>query len=324
MNDLSAIGEFGLIAKIANLKSDQGDHVVLGIGDDAALLKPSKHLTALTMDMAVEGVHFRRDWSSAIEIGRKIAAANLADVAAMGGRAQSLVVGLAAPKTLEIEWALDLARGIVMECEREHCALVGGDTVQSEAIVISIAAMGEVEHPVRRSGAQVGDRIYLIGLTGLSAAGLYALSHNVAGFDLLKEAHRVPRPLYEQARQVAKNSEVHAMCDVSDGLLADLMHIAEASKVECEIDGDKLDVVRLTELAEVAGMDPKTWALTGGEDHAFLVVASSLADLLNQENLVCREIGIVTASHSTGTVHLVNGPQSGLAISGFDHFRISP
>ena len=169
----ATLGEFGLIARVvARLGTTPG--VLLGPGDDAAVVAAPDGRVVATTDVLVEGVHFRRDWSSAYDVGRKAAAANLADVAAMGGTGTALLVGLAAPADLPVAWAEALADGLRDEAALVGAAVVGGDTVTADRIVVSVTALGDLagRAPVTRSGARPGDVVVLAGRMGRSAAGL--------------------------------------------------------------------------------------------------------------------------------------------------------
>lgn len=284
-DDLGTLGEFGLIARLRELFSP-GPDVSIGLGDDAAVIKAADGSVVATTDMAVEDVHFRRDWSSADEIGRKVAAANLADVVSMGARPTALLVALGAPPNLPTSWVLEFANGLRAEAARAGASIAGGDTVRSEKIVISVTALGSLDgrSAVLRSGAQPGDVVALAGVTGLSAAGLALLTAELRagetyrGYDELTRAHRAPKVDYQLALDLAI-SGAHSMCDVSDGLLADLGHIAEASGVRCQITASSLDVAPMVEAASDLGIDPRRWALTGGEDHAFVATISRAAVL---------------------------------------------
>ena len=252
------LGEFGLIARVTErLGTSAG--VLVGPGDDAAVVRAPDGRVVATTDVLVEGVHFRRDWSSAYDVGRKAAAASLADVAAMGGTATALLVGLAAPGDLPVDWALGLADGLRDESAVVGAVVVGGDTVSSERVVVSVSALGDLggRTPVLRAGARPGDVVVIAGELGRSAAGLALL---LAGerSGLLVEAHRRPTPPYALGPALADLGAT-AMCDVSDGLLADLGHIATASGVAVVVDAVPLpDGVSLEQ------------ALTGGEDHALV------------------------------------------------------
>lgn len=251
-------GEFGLIARIVG-RLGTAPHVLLGPGDDAAVVAVPDGRVVATTDLLVEGVHFRRDWSSGYDVGRKAAAANLADVMAMGATGTALLVGLSAPPDLPVDWALALADGLRDEAELVGAVVVGGDTTSGERIVVAVTALGDLADraPVTRAGAQPGDVVVVAGRLGWSAAGL-ALLQAGEGDGELVEAHRRPRPPYALGPLLAAAGAT-AMCDVSDGLLADLGHVARASGVTVALDLASLQAVSPgLELAHV---------LSGGEDH---------------------------------------------------------
>ena len=154
---LADAGEFGLIAELVAL-FPQGEHVLIGPGDDAAVLRVRNGHVVVSTDLMVEGRHFRRDWASAEDVGHRAAAQNLSDINAMGGRATSLTVGLAAPADLPVQWALDFARGFAEECELVGASVVGGDLTRADQVVIAVTVLGAcTQAPVVRSGARAGD-----------------------------------------------------------------------------------------------------------------------------------------------------------------------
>jgi thiamine-monophosphate kinase len=268
---LADIGEFGLIARIAQ-QTQTSRAVELGIGDDAALLAISNGQVVACVDVLVEGRHFRRDWSTAIEIGRRAAAASMADVAAMGATTTALLVGLAAPEDLRTTWALECAAGLAAEAHTVGAALAGGDVTASPTLMISVTALGDLaaENAVLRSGARPGDRLAIAGRIGWAAAGLAVLSRGFRSPRILVDAHRVPEPPYKAGPQAAKAGAT-SMIDISDGLIADARHVAEASGVCIDIHSERLPIPE--ELASAAAaytMDPMEWILTGGDDHALL------------------------------------------------------
>ena len=172
---LADAGEFGLIAAITSLFA-QGEHVLVGPGDDAAVLRVRHGHVVVSTDLMVEGRHFRRDWASAEDVGHRAAAQNLSDINAMGGRAHSLTVGLAAPADLPVQWALDFARGFAEECALVGASVVGGDLTRAEEVVIAVTVMGScAQSPVLRSGAEPGDVVALHGRQGWAAGGLAVL-----------------------------------------------------------------------------------------------------------------------------------------------------
>jgi thiamine-monophosphate kinase len=289
------VGEFGLIAAVTQ-RLPSSDAVLLGPGDDAAVLAVPDGRVVATTDVLVEGVHFRRDWSSAYDVGRKAAAANLADVAAMGGTATALLVGLAAPPDLPLSWVLGLADGLRDEAAVVGAVVVGGDTVTADQVVVAVTALGSLAGaPVTRSGARVGDVVVVAGRLGWSAAGLRLLQQGVMAGPLV-EAHRRPAPPYACGPALAAAGAT-AMCDVSDGLVADLGHLVRASGVGIELDAAALadDAVTLQDV------------LTGGEDHALV------ATLSGPVPQGCRVVGRVVEGNEV----LVDGrPVTG----GWEHF----
>jgi thiamine-monophosphate kinase len=274
------VGEFGVISRVV-ARSGTAAAAEVGPGDDAAVLRTPDGRVVATTDVLVEGRHFRRDWSSAEDIGHKAAAANLADVAAMGGVATALLVGLACPADTPTGWLEGVATGLAEECAPLGAAVVGGDTVaaapDSSAVVLSVTALGDLggRAPVLRSGARPGDVVALAGRLGWSACGLAVLRRGFASPIAAVTAHRRPQPPYA-AGPAAAAAGATAMCDVSDGLLADVGHIAADSGVV--VDVDRATLVRtsleppgpLQQVAAALGADPLAWVLTGGEDHALV------------------------------------------------------
>lgn len=243
---------------------------LVGIGDDAAVLRPPDGPVVATMDMLVEDRHFRRDWSTAFDVGCKAAAQNLADVAAMGGSPTALLVGFATPGDLPVAWAQDLVRGLVAECSRAGAFLAGGDVSSAAKITLAITALGHLggREPVTRAGARSGDQLALAGRLGHAAAGLALLEAGLTEPGALVSSHRRPRPPYAAGPEAAALGAT-SMIDISDGLLGDLGHVAAASGVRIDVETARLADSRLTAAAAaLGGADWLRWALTGGEDHA--------------------------------------------------------
>ena len=303
--------------------------VVVGPGDDAAVVLAPDGRVVATTDVLVEGVHFRLDWSSGYDVGRKAAAASLADVAAMGGSATSLLVGLAAPPDVPVAWATDLADGLRDEADVVGAVVVGGDTVSSDRVVVSVTALGDLggRAPVLRSGAQPGDRVVLAGRLGWSAAGLALLQHAASGpgarsaaedrdalIPALVQAHLRPAPPYALGPELADLGAT-AMCDVSDGLVADLGHLARASGVHIDVESRRFAREPLLgRAARAVGRHPLDFVLTGGEDHA--LVATLPAGVPLPDGVI--RIGLVR-------------PGAGVRVIGWkpastswDHFRAGP
>lgn len=311
---LGHTGEFALIDRLA-AQHDISADVVVGIGDDAAVLRSTSGPVLCCVDMLVEGRHFRRDWSTAIEIGQRAAAASLADIAAMGGRPTALVIGFAAPVDLPTHWALEFDAGVTAEAQRAGACVVGGDVSRADEIVVSVTAVGTVDvgDPVLRSGARVGDRVAVAGRLGYAAAGLAILRRGFRAPKALVDAHRVPEPPYALGI-AAQRAGATAMIDVSDGLIADARHIAVASHVVLDIDRSTLPIPSaLAEAAAAYSMDPLEWVLTGGDDHALLATFPPGSDIPDGFVL----IGEVRAGEGVA----LNGTAV-TAPGGHDHFRL--
>lgn len=306
------MGEFALIDAIRErLANSENSKVSVGIGDDSAVVSAQGNKAVACLDVLSQGVHFRLDWSSATEIGRKAAAANLADIFAMGAEPTALLVGLALPPETDLSWVLELADGLAQESAKVNVQVVGGDIVKSESIVISVTALGELKNrePILRSGAKPGDTVAVAGKLGFSQAGLLMLSRGFRSPRALVNAHRTPEPEYELARLATKAT---AMIDVSDGLISDLTHIAKSSNVQIEIDSTKLSIADdLVAAASAFNGNALDWVLNGGEDHAFLATFNSPLDVPSGWDL----IGHVTSGPAQV---LVDGEV--VVAKGWDHF----
>jgi thiamine-monophosphate kinase len=267
---VSDAGEFGLIEALTGIFA-QGDQVVVGPGDDAAVLRVRTGHVVVSTDLMVEGRHFRRDWVSAADVGHRAAAQNLSDINAMGGRATSLTIGLAAPADLPAEWALEFARGFAEECALVGASVVGGDLSRADQIVIAVTVLGACTvAPVVRSGARPGNVLALCGRQGWAAAGMAVLGRGFRSPRVLVEAYRRPEPPYD-AGQVGADAGATSMIDVSDGLLADAAHVATASGVAIDVHRHAFEVAEpLQAVGAALGADPLQFILGGGDDHALL------------------------------------------------------
>ncbi|WP_067125402.1 thiamine-phosphate kinase [Microtetraspora malaysiensis] len=341
------LGEFGVIGRIAG-RLPQGAAVLLGPGDDAAVLSAPDGRVVVSTDLLIEGRHFRRNWSSGYDIGRKAAAQNLSDIAAMGADPTAIFVGLGMPADVTTDWLDALTDGFRDECALVGASVAGGDISRSDTVVLGVTALGDLggRRPVTRSGALPGEVVAVAGRLGHAAAGLALLQAGRVGPDVvsgpsgppegvprggaegrvvagdggieellsaLVDAHRRPRPLYACGPGAARLGAT-AMLDVSDGLLQDLDHIAEASGVRIELDPGAFPVgPALAAAARALGADPLEWILTGGDDHAFAAVFPS--DVRLPEPWLV--IGRVTEGEG---VHVAGRAD---AWGGWDHFRSS-
>ncbi|WP_433869813.1 thiamine-phosphate kinase [Saccharopolyspora sp. CA-218241] len=310
---VSQVGEFGLIDRVTTGR-EQPAGTLLGPGDDAAVLAAPDGRVVATTDVLVEQVHFRFDWSAPRQVGRKAVAVNLSDIAAMGAVPTGLLVGLACPPDSSTELVDELFGGMWEEAQAVGAGVVGGDVVSATALTISITALGDLQgrEPVTRAGARPGDVVAVAGRLGWSAAGLAVLGRGFRSPVAVVGAHRVPEPPYA-AGPLAAAGGATAMVDVSDGLLADLGHVAAASGVGIDVRTEQLDVPqRLLEVGSALGADARHWVLTGGEDQA--LAATFPAEVALPEGW--RAIGAVTAG---GGVVVDGAEYEGP--SGWQHWR---
>jgi thiamine-monophosphate kinase len=326
---IGELGEFGLIAEMA-ARMPPGPGTIVGIGDDAAVLATPDGRVVATTDFLLEGRHFRPDWAGPADVGHRAAMRSLADIAAMGAVPTALLVAFAAPPGLPAAWALDLAEGLAAEAARAGAAVAGGDVARSGTVLLAVTGLGDLQgrDPVRRSGARPGDVIAVAGPLGRSAAGLALLSSGLAEPAELVAAHLRPAPPYDAGPEASALGAT-AMIDISDGLLADLGHVSDASEVLIDIRAGSLDSGPLGAAAAAiaaASADrdrhgrtapgaPATaldWVLTGGEDHSLAAAFPPQVTLPSRWSV----IGAVREGHGV----LVDGqPYQGAP--GWDHFR---
>ena len=301
-----------VIAVLAEVFSSQDPRVILGIGDDAALVHGSQQ-QILTTDIAVEGTHFRTDWSSAYEIGRRIAAANIADILSMNGHCDYLLVAATLTGNESIDWIRDLAQGIQDQANEAGAVVVGGDLARSQTLSIAISAVGHTDSPIRRSGAAVGDSIYLSSLTGWSAAGLEILSRNLSTSGALaaRALNEYRAPTLDMKIDF---SAATSMSDVSDAILIQGVQMAKASQVKFEIQVEEIESLpeftELSTLASEIGGNVLEWILQGGEDHALLATGVNLPGL---------RIGVVV--EGSGISVLRGGQEIKMAPVAWSHFN---
>lgn len=308
---VSSVGEFGLIELLTR---DLPPHpqVTLGVGDDAAVFTVQGPAVCST-DAMVEGVHFRRDWSTAEQIGRKAIAAAVADLEAMGADPVFAVASTSFPPSLPVAWPVECMAGMRAESELAGISLAGGDTTSARDITIAITVIGDMHRraPVLRSGARPGDVVAYHGRLGWAAAGLAVLGRGFRSPRAVVEAQRVPQVPYGWGRK-ASEAGATAMLDVSDGLLGDLGHIAKRSGVAITLDSSRLEIPEpIATVGQALGTNPLGYILTGGEDHA-------LAACFPPGGVPAEwtEIGVVSAGDP---VVLVDG-EAWESPGGFSHF----
>jgi thiamine-monophosphate kinase len=273
-----AINESEIIELLAGIFASSDQRLLLGIGDDAAIVTGFSR-QILTTDIAVEGIHFKSEWSSPYEIGARVAKANIADVLSMNGRCDYLLVAASLTGKESLDWISQLAQGIGDVAKEFGAIVVGGDISQSPTLQITITAVGHTDNPITRSGAQIGDGIYLSSLTGWSAAGLSILSKGLSN-----QSDTAAQALAQYRNPTLDSkidfSQAHAMADVSDSLLIQGAQIAKGSgvafRIELELIENSEGFGRLNQLAEDLKSDIWQWILAGGEDHVLLATGSDL------------------------------------------------
>lgn len=300
-----------VIALLADIFATTDSRLLVGIGDDAALVKGSTQ-QILTTDLAVEGIHFRSDWSSAYEIGRRVAAANIADVLSMNGSCDYLLVAAALTGKESIDWIRDLAQGIQDQASEAGALVVGGDLARSATLSIAITAVGHTDAPILRSGAAIGDSIFLSSLTGWSAAGLAILTNGISasGATVAQALNEYRAPTLDLAIDFSLAS---SLSDVSDALLIQGGQMANASRVrfefDCELIAKAPEFAELSALAEELNCNVFDWILQGGEDHALLATGVNLPGI---------KIGDVVAG--SGYAVIQNGVEIKMAPVAWSHF----
>ena len=308
---LSDLGEGGFISKIRERFGPRTAQWPVGIGDDAAVIDlPSGYSIVFCSDLVAENTHFIRDLHPADSIAYKAVASNVSDVAAMGGRATQFLVSLAAPGELDWSWFQFFFEGLDSACRQFDVALAGGDSSSAERIFIDISMIGRVRsgRAVRRSGAKVGDGVYVTGTLGSSALGLERLKAGKLN-DAAVKRHLFPEPRYTVGSAVV--DKANAMIDVSDGLSVDLNHILQESKVSARIYKDRLPIWPGAE---------EHHALHGGEEYELIILASELPTSI--AGIPVTRIGeIIESSMEHQTFLIDDTGESVLSPRGWQHFQ---
>ena len=275
-NEEQVISEISSIFSPLNQKNPR---VIVGIGDDAAVVSTDQH-SVITTDMAIEDIHFNREWSSAYEIGSKITVANLADVYAMGADPRYLVVALTLTGNEDMDWIKGLAQGMADTAAKSDAVVVGGDLSRADKVMISMTAIGALRLHITRAGARVGDSIYLSALPGWSRAGLEVLTKNLPESPAYTRALSQFKSPHLDPAVMRSFKSAHALCDVSDSLFVQAEQISKASSVGLEIDTKKIEksdgFADLAALAQTIGCDVWDLVLGGGEDHVLLATGVNL------------------------------------------------
>ena len=322
METVGSIGEFGLIARIARLVPS-APSVIEGIGDDCAVLRLGSHVMLVSCDLSIENVHWHRSHAPAESIGWKAAASALSDIAAMGGKPLFCLVSLACPADTGVAFIEGLYDGMLDAVAQCGASIVGGDTTRStEGIIVDVTVIGEpVGRYVTRRGALPGDKLVATGRLGLAAAGLDAIEAGTAAPELVRALYR-PTPRFPEGQWLSDCPDVHAMIDISDGLIQDAGHLAEAARLGVDIDPALLPIApELAAYCAERGVNAYDFILSGGEDYelAFAVAAERADEIvLAFRRQFHTDITIVGAFTDAWRDVRVAGAAPGAR--GFDHF----
>ena len=313
--------EFEIIADVLAPLA-RGADLAFGLRDDAALVQPRPgECLVTTADALVAGVHFPRDEAADL-VARKALRVNLSDLAAMGADPVAYFMTIALPPEIDDSWIELFAEGLARDQTEFALALAGGDIVATASeLVLSITALGSVarEAAVRRNGARPGDRIFVSGTIGDAALGLLALKGEIAGpgTDDLIGRYRLPRPRLALGR--ALRGSAHAAIDVSDGLVADLMHVCESSAVAAEIRGDAVPLSDAGRAALARAPELMSTVLTGGDDYELLFTAPAALDpAAGGGEVAITEIGEIVGGRGVAVVGADGAPLA-LDRGGFSH-----
>jgi thiamine-monophosphate kinase len=297
---LKDLGEVGIIRLIQGKVSQElPSHVKKGIGDDCAVLETSgDRVLLVTTDTLIKGIHFTDRTISPEALGWKALAANISDIAAMGGTPLTAFLSIGMKAESKVSFLESFMAGFNTLAEKTGIVLAGGDTVESPSLaLITITLLGEclTEHVVYRSGARVGDDVWVTGLLGNAAGGLFVLKDKQAGassgYEDLVLAHQKPMPPLDVGKALGESGLAHAMIDISDGIAKDLGHVCEQSGVGAVLRAASIPMSsQLLKLADEAEKEALQWALHGGEDYELLFTAST-ADREKIESLTAKLSG---------------------------------
>ncbi len=331
--DLYRIGEFGLIDRIRKRFPPSKRSLLVGIGDDSAVLRPKKDTDILlTTDLLVEDIHFDLKYTTFRQLGHKALAVNISDIAAMGGIPRYLVVSIAIPGELDINDIDEFYRGIGTLAKRFGISLAGGDTSASKkGIFISFTLLGDVEPgiAIARSGARVGDSIIATGSLGDSSAGLEILKkgeETEKGYNYLKKRHLMPIPRVDEGRFLATNKLATSMIDISDGLLSDLSHTLDESGVGAQLFLEKIPISpQLKSYCAEKEVSPLKYAFSGGEDYELLFTASKRSISRITNNPLLKKTGVSVIGQIVkrrGIRWAGHNKIDEEALKGYDHFKM--
>jgi len=306
------IGEFELINRIT--KKFKGKKILVGIGDDAAVIK-TKGLQVLTTDCLIEGDHFRKEWFTPKQIGMKAIEINVSDVASMGGIPKYALISLCLPNNLDVSFVESLYKGFWESCDSYGIDIIGGNMAHSNQIMISIFILGEVDEKnlSLRSNAKTGDYLMVSGHLGNGRAGLRLFQENINAYKKIKNNYLEPKSKLDFSKKIS--SYVNSMIDISDGLAAETKHICDESNCGALIYKEKIpinDEVRA--VAKTLSESEYDYALYGGEDFELLYSVSK-ENIDKVEGFIVGEI-----TKNEGMFLLSNNKKERIKKGGYDHF----
>lgn len=315
--------EFDRIRRIAEMLGGDAE----GLGDDCALLEVDGETLAISTDVSVEGIHFRRDWLTLEEIGWRAATGALSDLAAEGAESPSVVAALALPPTVDADAVTQLMQGVGQATVAAGGHVLGGDLSASGELSLCITVIGRAPRPVKRIGARAGDGIWVTGSLGLARAALHTWLRGETPHPATRAAFAHPESRIRIGRWLASH-EAHAMIDISDGLAGDARHLAAASGVRLEINLERLPVPpEVDAAANAAGTTPAVFGALGGEDYELLVAMprefgeKEARDCQRTTRVPLTRIGEAVARTQDGGSVIFWHNGEAVSLSGFDHFK---
>jgi thiamine-monophosphate kinase len=329
--DLRQIGEFGLIGRIRKWMAASDPALIQGIGDDVAAIEVGGKVLLVTTDILIEDIHFKSPWIDPYRLGKKALTVNLSDIAAVGGTPKYFLISIGLPKNLSLSFISSFYRGLKEGAKRFQVELIGGDTSLSQKIVINICLLGEGRKGrlLFRSGARVGDDLFVSGTLGDAALALKILQKRglKGGPKSLIEKHLSPLPRIKLGQSLALHRWANAMIDVSDGLLIDTNHLLEESKVGARIWENQIPLSKLyRKWVRFFSKDPYPIALSGGEDYELLFTASpemrkNISNLALSLKIPLTRIGEILPQKKGARIIRKDGREYLPSRLGFEHFK---
>jgi thiamine-monophosphate kinase len=317
------IGEFALIDRLARLTTPS-PLVIEGIGDDCAVLRMGDRIMLASTDMFVEGVHFVSGHAAPGQIGWKAASAAISDIAAMGGRPLFGLVSAAIPTDLDAAFIEACFRGVCEAFSAQGAVVAGGDTTRSPGgLTLDIVVLGEAVEGryCTRAGARPGDVVAVTGWPGVSAAGLHAIQKNIEAPACVAR-HYHPMPRVREGQWLSLREGLHALIDVSDGLVQDVGHLARAARLGAHIERVKLPIAPdLADFAAAQGLSPHSFVLSGGEDYELaMALEPACADGVVEAFAREFDAPLTVVGEFTGDYEGVRVDGEPVDAGGYDHF----